>query len=633
MAVTKTSVNELLRLDNNRNNIQNSATITNAVGLVSDRNIANNTTNFTQVGQSISGITSLTGTDNAGEANTTGQALIQSNDFGLRQSATDIQNTVTATIGGELDDSANANIDSASWNVFSQEFWVDSTDLSLLSANINSIGGGVGDTIAGLMRLITALGALADLASNINVGAATGDALENAGNAITEKVDGLTASIEAAGGEFKGLGGINSLKELGNQFDKIGTAMDAVTSNVFKVASAIDDPLGTVLDTVAQDTGIKDKFKEVGKSITDIEKGINKVADGIGDTIETVLDIASPLITAVAVAQALTSSGSKGGSLQNKVEDYNSTLGKSITQITGGAVLSKAEVGTVMDQLNTGQPKDVANAVKTIVSKNKNIHPDMLPIIAEVESYSNTKQLQDNINNLAVLRGVDPAILADFDEIFVATEDNVAIFDTTIQGNLFVSQNDFFNQNKNLKNYGSNYYTDQAPGGIPKFSTCDSYEELAQEVMVTKRSITHLVIHSTNSYNNQFLTAADIHERLTERGYNGMQFHYVIRRDGTLERGIPSNVVSEVTPVDYANYSIDVVMVGGINAAAGTENPDFYKGIESYTRAQFDTLESILINFYRRFPGLNVIGHSDIENGSDDPQFDVKKYVQNRFDR
>jgi peptide methionine sulfoxide reductase MsrA len=197
-----------------------------------------------------------------------------------------------------------------------------------------------------------------------------------------------------------------------------------------------------------------------------------------------------------------------------------------------------------MDQINSGKERDIANAVKTIVGKNTNLHPDMIPIINATTSFNNTSQLQDNIVDRAKLAGVDPAIIADFEEIFINIEDNVSIFDTTMQGNLFVSQNDFFSKNKNLKDYGSQYESDVNVDGTPKFLTCDSYEELAQEVMVTDRDITKIVIHGSNTYLNQYLTSRDIHQRMIDRGYDGMQYHYVIRRDGTLERGIPANKVT-----------------------------------------------------------------------------------------
>lgn len=637
MSINKNDLNDTLRIAGQTNQNQNGNALNNAVVSVRNNQLANTRNVATSHGQvGTSNIVSLSSVDHAGQV-ATGTNLVQADDFSVKTSATSIQESTQVVAGGQLDDPSKANFDEAAWDVFSVEFWTDSTDLSALSASVNSIGGGVGDTIAGIMRLITALGALADLASNLNIGAATGKAGENAANAISAKAtelgNNISNSVSDLGSGISGLGDIKSIQELGNQFDTIGAALDGFTGSILQVSEIISSPADVFVDTLAQETGVLDAFREVEAGVNDIEGGINSTLNAIGDTIDDVIGLADPIVETIAKAERLGANISKNaGILQNTVEIWNSNLGKEITQITGGAVLSKSQVGSVMDQINSGKPKDVATAVQTIVSNNQNIHPDIAPLVTEVTSFGNTKELQDNINNLAILRGVDPAIIADFNEIFVKTEDNVAIFDTTIQGNLFLSQNDFFLKNKNLKQYGSQY-NNETGDGVPNFNTCDSYEELAQEVMVTKRAIDYVVVHSTNSYNNQFLTARDIHGRMLERGYSGMQYHYVIRRDGTLERGIPANVVTEVTPTDYANYSIDVVMVGGINAASGIENPDEYKGIESYTRAQFDTLESFLTNWYRRFPGLRVIGHNDVDDGSDDPSFDVKQYVSDRFDR
>jgi|DEB0MinimDraft_4_1074332.scaffolds.fasta_scaffold00238_9 N-acetylmuramoyl-L-alanine amidase len=640
MSLTKQQVNQTLNLQNQSSKRTHSSNLNKAVSLVRDNQITNNVNKAVEHGPvGTSGIISLNSTDNAAQKGN-GTNLVQADDFALKsgaKTATQLQNETVVQMGGHGDSDGKTTISEDNWNVLSVEFWTDSSDLSALSAEINSIGGGIGDTIAGLMRLITALGALADLASNLNVGAATGSAAEKAGTIMKDKAtqlgNDLQGGLNGIGDAFQGFGDISNIQELGNQFDTLGNAINNFTGPLLTATDIITNPADVFLDTLTEETGIGNAFKEVEAGFNDITTGINDTLNSIGDTIDAAVAIADPIMETIAKAERLGATiSANAGILQNLNEIYSANLGKDITKITGGASLSRSETGKIMDQINSGKEKDIANAVKTIVGKNTNLHPDMIPIVNATVSFNNTSQLQDNIVDRAKLAGVDPAIIADFEEIFVNIEDNVSIFDTTMQGNLFVSQNDFFSKNKNLKDYGSQYESDVNVDGTPKFLTCDSYEELAQEVMVTDRDITKIVIHGSNTYLNQYLTSRDIHQRMIDRGYDGMQYHYVIRRDGTLERGIPSNKVTAVTDPTIANNSIDIIMVGGINAATGTENPDRYKGIGSYTRQQFNTLESLLVNWYRRYPGVEVVGHQDIDTASSDPAFDVKGYVKDRFD-
>ena len=69
------------------------------------------------------------------------------------------------------------------------------------------------------------------------------------------------------------------------------------------------------------------------------------------------------------------------------------------------------------------------------------------------------------------------------------------------------------------------------------------------------RTITLIVIHCSAVRPNQTSSAKQIDEWHKERGFNGIGYHYVIRRDGTIELGRPEwGPTAEVILFSLATY-------------------------------------------------------------------------------
>ena len=163
------------------------------------------------------------------------------------------------------------------------------------------------------------------------------------------------------------------------------------------------------------------------------------------------------------------------------------------------------------------------------------------------------------------------------------------------------------------------------------FPYINSYEELLAEIKSIKREVTTLVVHWTDSYNNKHLTAEDMHRTHIALGMNGIGYHYIIRRDGTLQRGRPADTKGEHT-ASFNDLTLSIAFVGGYNCPTGTTNPETYKSVESLTRAQFNTFDMFCNAWYAYLPGGQLIGHNDLEE-TDDPGFDVVKYSRSRFNK
>jgi N-acetylmuramoyl-L-alanine amidase len=167
---------------------------------------------------------------------------------------------------------------------------------------------------------------------------------------------------------------------------------------------------------------------------------------------------------------------------------------------------------------------------------------------------------------------------------------------------------------------------DYPVGPDDKFGYIDSQEELFAEFKNIKRDVTEVVVHWTETYTNKDISAEDL-----DKMQNGISYHYVIRRDGTIQRGVPVNTQAQHTNTLHDNLSIAVIFVGGLNIASGAKDATQYKSAASLTRSQIDSFEGLVSAFYRKYPGGQVIGHNDLSSDHLDPGFDVRAYCKAVF--
>ena len=168
--------------------------------------------------------------------------------------------------------------------------------------------------------------------------------------------------------------------------------------------------------------------------------------------------------------------------------------------------------------------------------------------------------------------------------------------------------------------------------GDPVFPYISSTEELQAEFKNVNREVTEIIVHWTETPTNKNIGSEEINKIHLESGLNGIGYHYVIRRDGSLQRGRPINIQGEHVTVNKHNErSIGIVFVGGINVPSGTPNLENFISVQSLTRSQFNTFDHLCRAFFARFPGGQAVGHNDIDPIEDDPGFNVREYVLANF--
>lgn len=137
----------------------------------------------------------------------------------------------------------------------------------------------------------------------------------------------------------------------------------------------------------------------------------------------------------------------------------------------------------------------------------------------------------------------------------------------------------------------------------------------------TKRKSTDwLVVHCAATRPSQDIGAKEIFGWHRKQGFIAIGYHYVIRRDGTLETGRPDDVVG-AHAVGANHNGIGICLVGGVDEKLQPE--------DNFTPAQFITLKELLSTLKAKYPTAKVIGHRDVPGTKKAcPSFDAKAWAR-----
>ena len=122
------------------------------------------------------------------------------------------------------------------------------------------------------------------------------------------------------------------------------------------------------------------------------------------------------------------------------------------------------------------------------------------------------------------------------------------------------------------------------------------------------RTITLIVIHCSAVRPDQTSSAAQIDTWHRQRGFKlGIGYHYVIRRDGTIEPGRPEWMIGahcHVKGQNHNKYSIGVCYEGGLDIRG--------QPADTRTEAQKASLRKLLEQLHERYPRAVIVGHHDL---------------------
>jgi len=133
------------------------------------------------------------------------------------------------------------------------------------------------------------------------------------------------------------------------------------------------------------------------------------------------------------------------------------------------------------------------------------------------------------------------------------------------------------------------------------------------------RKIDLLVVHCADTYASMDIGRNEIDTWHRERGWIGIGYHYVIRRDGTIEKGRPDQTAG--AHVEGHNYnSLGICMVGG----KGANNAP----ADNFTPEQYEGLKELISKLLAVYPEAKVVGHNDLNPHKACPCFSVKDWLK-----
>ena len=109
-------------------------------------------------------------------------------------------------------------------------------------------------------------------------------------------------------------------------------------------------------------------------------------------------------------------------------------------------------------------------------------------------------------------------------------------------------------------------------------------------------------MHCTATRERLDIGAAEIDRYHRQRGFDSIGYHYVVRLDGSIEKGRDESAVGAHC-LSHNVCSIGVAYVGGLDADG--------KPKDTRTPAQKRSLSALLTELRRRYPGAKIHGHRD----------------------
>jgi N-acetylmuramoyl-L-alanine amidase len=111
-----------------------------------------------------------------------------------------------------------------------------------------------------------------------------------------------------------------------------------------------------------------------------------------------------------------------------------------------------------------------------------------------------------------------------------------------------------------------------------------------------------------------------------QKGWLMIGYHFVITRDGRLQKGRDINEIGAHVK-GYNHKSVGVCMVGGYAEKQGWPGEE-WKSEDNFTPAQWSVLKLVVGDLLCQYPDAKVVGHRDLEPHKECPSFDVAAWME-----
>lgn len=116
------------------------------------------------------------------------------------------------------------------------------------------------------------------------------------------------------------------------------------------------------------------------------------------------------------------------------------------------------------------------------------------------------------------------------------------------------------------------------------------------------RKITEIIVHCTATPNGRDISAAEIDRAHRSRGFESIGYHYVVRLDGSIERGRQIECIGAHC-LGHNDRSIGIAYVGGLDETG--------KPADTRTESQRQSIIRLLTELKRSYPETTIHGHNE----------------------
>jgi len=128
-----------------------------------------------------------------------------------------------------------------------------------------------------------------------------------------------------------------------------------------------------------------------------------------------------------------------------------------------------------------------------------------------------------------------------------------------------------------------------------------------------------IVVHCAQTPKDMDIGADEITKWHKQRGFDTIGYHFVIRRDGTIETGRDIKAVG-AHAVQVNGTSIGICLVGGGTPDMSWEN--------NFNPEQFKSLKTLILKLKDDYEIEKIIGHYQVDSKKACPSFEIPKWLE-----
>lgn len=483
------------------------------------------------------------------------------------------------------------------------------------------------------------------------------DALNSVDKATVTRLD------ETAQGALKSLK-TSLANEAGNISALVSSAHGSAISELMPAAKQFAAAAPGLVDDIISD-GAPEAIASVltkvkGEKLSDISGLLKQVADPeVLDKVESACnkllkspalgDLATEMTGALGQVETSLRTALGGLNAGNLLKEANELFTQNISAQIGSltAVVGLKGLPNITSDIISGNIEKAVGSVIKSISIPPVLELELKGLNIDLRKTVDTKQMLSQLNglkNVPALSTAAKTALEGFQNTIDKVDTDLRNIDTSIAANVDAGPPtsnpvvDPAQYGKSSQDYGDIASAGSiTPGSSDgNFPFLNSKEEIVKYLQSATREITTVVWHWTANYTDQgYIGSEQIDEIHRARGWAGIGYHFIVKRDGSIQVGRDINKTGAHVG-GFNTRSIGISFVAGYKCTS-----DKYRGIpphsevgpESITQAQHKAFKAFMSAWYTAFPGGQAWGHVDFprNSGKVDPGFDVAKRVYEMF--